>query len=107
MKTRSAAVLVVATVFLLATVPAFGDAAELFKSKCAMCHGPDGAGQTTMGKSLKLRDLKCAEVQKQSGEELEKMISNGKGKMPAYKSKLKEEEIDSLVKFIKAMGAKK
>src|SRR6185436_16132886 len=95
------------TLALLILTPAlYADAAELFKSKCAMCHGPDGAGQTAMGKSLKLRDLRSAEVQKQTAAELTKIISDGKGKMPAYKAKLKAEEIESLVKFIKAMEKK-
>jgi len=32
-------------------------AKDLFASKCAMCHGPDGSAQTTMGKNLKIRDF--------------------------------------------------
>jgi cytochrome c6 len=88
----------------IAPVAAFADdAAALFKSKCAMCHGADGSGDTPAGKSMKARDLRSAEVQKQSGEDLEKTINNGKGKMPAYKGKLKEAEIDALVKYIKTL----
>jgi mono/diheme cytochrome c family protein len=83
------------------------DGAALFKSKCAMCHGPDGKGQTAMGKNLKLKDLGSEEVQKMKGEELEKVIENGKGKMPAYKGKLTEPEIDALVKFIRTFAPKK
>src|SRR5262249_13477646 len=83
------------------------DGAALYKAKCAMCHGPDGKGETTMGKNLKVRNLGSEEVQKQKGEELEKVISDGKGKMPAYKGKLKEEEIDALVKFIRTFAPKK
>jgi len=79
------------------------DAGALYKSKCAMCHGPDGAGQTTMGKNLKLRDLRAAEVQKQTDAELVKWIADGKGKMPAYKAKLSAAEIDALVGFIRSI----
>jgi cytochrome c6 len=107
MNRRSVVSLLVITLAVFATVPAFADAAATYKAKCAMCHGPDGAGQTAMGKSLKLRDLRSDDVQKQSGEDLEKIISSGKGKMPAYKGKLPEAEIDGLVKFIKDMGKKK
>ena len=83
------------------------DAAAIYKSKCAMCHGADGKGETTMGKNLHLRNLGSEEVQKQKGEELEKIITNGKGKMPAYKGKLSEAEIDALVQFIRGFAPKK
>lgn len=38
-------------------------AKDLFAGKCAMCHGPDGSAQTTMGKNLKIRDFHSADVQ--------------------------------------------
>lgn len=79
------------------------DGAAIFKSKCAMCHGPDGAGQTTMGKNLKLKDLRSAEVQKLTDAQLGTMISNGKGKMPAYKGKLSAADIEALVGFIRSI----
>jgi mono/diheme cytochrome c family protein len=56
-----------------------------------------------MGKNLKLRDLRSAEVQKQTDAELVKWITDGKGKMPAYKGKLTPAEIDALVAFIRTL----
>ena len=90
---------------LLVVAPAIyaADGAATFKAKCAMCHGPDGAGQTTMGKNLKLRDLRSADVQKQTDADLVKWITDGKGKMPAYKGKLSAEEINALVAFIRTL----
>lgn len=89
-------------VTLIAAAPVLhADGAATYKSKCAMCHGPDGAGQTTMGKNLKLRDLRSADVQKQTDAEHVKMISDGKGKMPAYKGKLTPADIDAVVAFIR------
>lgn len=79
------------------------DGAAIFKAKCAMCHGPDGAGQTPMGKNLKLRDLRSADVQKQTDAELVKWITDGKGKMPAYKGKLTPADIDAVVAFIRTL----
>lgn len=75
---------------------------EIFKSKCASCHGPDGAGNTTMGKALKIRDLGSADVQEQSDDELSRIIAKGKGKMPAYDGKLKKEQIKEVVGYIRA-----
>ena len=98
---------VMALCCLIAAPAAFAgggpDGAAIYKSKCAMCHGPDGAGQTTMGKNMKLRDLRAADVQKQTDAELMKWIADGKGKMPAYKAKLSAAEIDALVGFIRSI----
>lgn len=76
-------------------------AAETYKAKCAMCHGENGKGETTMGKSMKLRDLGSADVQKLSDGDLQKIIADGKGKMPAYKGKISDADIDALVKHIR------
>jgi cytochrome c6 len=109
MKKMSVVFLVLAVVVLLtpAVFAAEPDGAAIYKSKCAVCHGADGKGQTTMGKNLHLKDLGSEDVQKLKGEELENIISKGKGKMPAYKDKLSEAEIDSLVTFIRSLAPKK
>ena len=80
--------------------------AALFKTKCAACHGPDGKGETAMGKANKLRDLSSPEVQKQSDAELTTIIENGKGKMPAYGKSLKPEQVKDLVGYIRSLGKK-
>ena len=96
----SLAVLVLALVFSTYT---FADGGSDFKAKCAACHGATGAGDTTMGKNLKIRDLGSADVQKQSDEELTTAIGKGKGKMPAYDGKLSKDQISDLVKHIRTL----
>jgi mono/diheme cytochrome c family protein len=81
-------------------------AVEIYKTKCASCHGPDGAGQTPAGKAMKVRDLRSAEVQKESDADLLKSISDGKGKMPAYKAKLSVADVASLVAYIRGLAKK-
>jgi len=76
--------------------------ADTFKAKCAMCHGPDGKGETAMGKKMGLKDLGSAEVQKMSDAELTGVITNGKDKMPKYEGKLTKEQIEEVVKFIRS-----
>jgi mono/diheme cytochrome c family protein len=83
------------------------DAAGLFKAKCVACHGADASGNTPMGKNLKIRDLRSAEVQAQSDAQLFKIISNGKGKMSAYGKSLSQEQIHQLVAFIREQGKKR
>ena len=97
--------IILATVVLLA-LPAMAagpDGAALFKGKCVACHGADGSGQTAMGKSMKLRDLKSDEVQKQTDLELMKIISGGKGKMPAYGKQMTEPDIQALIAHIRTL----
>ena len=59
------------------------DGAALFKAKCAMCHGPDGAGNTPMGKKLNVRDLRSAEVQKQPDADLMFLLLQCAPEVPA------------------------
>jgi cytochrome c6 len=94
---------------LMLTVPAAAladaapDGAAIFKSKCAICHGADGKGQTPTGRSLKVRDLSLKDVQKQSDAELQKIIADGKGAMPSFKSALDQASIDALIVFIRSL----
>jgi len=82
------------------------DGAAIYKSKCATCHGADGAGQTAVGKSMKLRDLRSAEVQKQTDVELTKVIAGGRGKMPAFGKQLTTADVAALVAYIHTLKAK-
>jgi cytochrome c6 len=84
------------------------DAPTLFKSKCATCHGADGGGNTTMGKSLGAKDLASADVQTQTDAQLTDSITNGMngGKMPAYKGKLTDNQIKGLVAYIRSLAKK-
>ncbi|HXH37988.1 MAG TPA: cytochrome c [Thermoanaerobaculia bacterium] len=82
-------------------VTVFADGAATYKTKCAACHGPDGSGQTPVGKNLKVKDLSSPEVQKLTDAELTKVLSEGKGKMPA--SKLSADDIKSVIGFVRGL----
>jgi len=82
------------------------DGAGDFKAKCAMCHGADGSGSTPTGKALKVRDLGAADVQAQTDAQLTEIVTNGKGKMPAYKGKLTGDQIKELIGFIRSLAKK-
>jgi len=77
------------------------DAASLFKSKCAGCHGADGTG-SAMGKKMGAHDFTSADVQKMSDTELTDTITNGKNKMPSYKS-LTADQVKGLVAYIRTL----
>lgn len=86
--------------------PAAGQGETIFKAKCASCHGPDGSGQTTMGKMMKLHDLKSAEVQSKSDAQLTDFIVKGKTPMPAYGSQLSKEQIKDVVAYLRELAKK-
>lgn len=81
-------------------------AEQLYKSKCSLCHADDGSGSSITGKQLGAKNLKSEEIQKMSDDELATAISKGKGKMPAFGSKLNEAQIKSLVAEIRHFAAK-
>lgn len=68
-----------------------------YKAKCAGCHGADGKGKEAM----KTRDLSSADVQKQSDADLTGIITNGKGKMPAYKT-MTPDQVKDMVAYIRS-----
>lgn len=92
----------------IAAVGARADEAseKLYKTKCAMCHSADGAGKTTIGTALKIRDLRSEDVQKQTDADLSRTIAKGKNKMPAFDDKLKKEQIEQLVCYVRELGKK-
>jgi len=102
MKNLTKAVLAVLAFTLVFSTWSLADsAADIYKAKCAACHGADGKGDTSMGKMMKIRDLGSADVQSQSDADLAKIITNGKGKMPKYEGKLTADQINDLVKYIR------
>lgn len=79
------------------------DAAALYKSKCASCHGADGKGETAIGKKMGVRDFHSPEVAKMKDAELIEVTTKGKAKMPAYGNKLTAEQIADLVKYVRSL----
>jgi cytochrome c6 len=89
----------VLSVILTISLPvhAQGDSAALYKSKCAMCHGADGA-------KMAGHDLSSADVQKKSDADLSAVIADGRPpRMPEFGDKLKPEEIKGLVDCIRTL----
>jgi len=86
--------------------PDSAEANATFRTKCAMCHGQDGAG-SAVGKSMNVPDLRSPVVQKLPDAELAQIISNGKGGMPPFKGSLSEDQIHDLVTHIRLLHQKK
>lgn len=79
---------------------------------CAMCHGPDGKGQTKMGTKLGIKDLTNPEIQaKLKDEDIFKSVKEGvtvegKKKMPGFSEKLNDQEIKELVPYVRTLVKK-
>jgi mono/diheme cytochrome c family protein len=100
-------ILVGLTIFAVpACLQAQSDAGKVFKTSCTLCHSDDGSGNSPTGKALKAKDLRSDEVQGKTDTELAETITKGKGKMPAFGSKLSADKIKSLVAYIRQLPKK-
>jgi mono/diheme cytochrome c family protein len=96
-----------ATVAVAASASGNDPGASTFEEHCATCHAPNGSGDTVVGKSMKIPDLRSPAVQSQPDTQLADVIANGKALMPGFKSSLSKDEIDALVKHVHLLAGKK
>ena len=105
---KTAIVLVISMLGLLAPAASRADGGELFERRCSSCHGKDGKGNTAIGKKKNLRALGSPEVQSLSDEELTRRIATGgesAERQHAFKDKgLSDDDIAQLVTFIRALA---
>ena len=102
---RNGTLAVLGLLSLSLAIPAIGQQTgeATYKAKCAMCHGPDGTGNTPVGKSMKLRSLKSPEDIKATDAELFKQTKSGVGKMQGYAGKLTDAQIQDVVTYIRTL----
>ena len=110
-------VAVLATGLCLVGVTARGvqaqDAKQQYEKSCNMCHGPAGKGDGPAGKMLKPPPADFATVLKGKADaDTAKIIKEG-GKavgksaaMPAFGSKLKDDQLQALVEYMKGFASK-
>ncbi len=101
--------LLVAGLFFAApTMPGAGkpQGTDLYKQKCAMCHGADGKGFAAL-KTPNFTDPKYQKSVKDK--DLVAIIKNGKKgtSMPAFADKLTQDEIQALVSYIRSLNSEK
>jgi mono/diheme cytochrome c family protein len=80
------------------------DVAKVFSANCKLCHAADGSGNSPSGKSLGAKDLRSAEIQNKTDQELTELIATGKGKMPAFGKKLQPDDIKQLVAYVRSLA---
>ncbi len=105
MKTTKIAMLVlVIAVALFILIPSLSwaeDGAALFKAKCAMCHGPDGAGKP----AVKAPSLVSDEVKAKSDVDIIKVVQTNPKHAPLAKA-LNEDQLKAIVADIRGLQKK-
>ncbi|HUO57561.1 MAG TPA: cytochrome c [bacterium] len=95
------------TAFALAAASDPPSGQKLFESKCSQCHGKDAKGVVKMAKVLKVDpamvDLTQGKAATMTSEDMAKTITNGNKKMPKFKGKLTDGQIQEVVSYLKSL----
>ena len=108
---RRAAVLASVAILLGATSPHRASAApdsaavSSYAARCASCHGVDGSGDTVVGRSAGIPDLRSSQVQSESDDKLADVIAKGAGPMPPFAATLSKDDITGLVAYVRTLPA--
>lgn len=75
-----------------------------YDKSCKACHGPDGTANPAIAKMMKVdvKDLKSAEVQASSDDDLKKVITDGKGKMKPVAT-VSGAALDNVVAYVRSL----
>jgi cytochrome c553 len=90
-------------VCLLAAMAQSADVKENWEKNCQKCHGPDGKGNTKMGRQSGVKDYTDPKVQAELNDEKamkaikEGIVEKDKKKMESYADKLSDDEIKALI----------
>ena len=105
-------IIITLTISILIAAPLCTRAADAktnWANNCAQCHGPNGKGDTKMGKMLGAMDLTDAKKQAsfsdaQAAAAIKEGIKqNGKTTMKAFGGKLTDDEIKALITYVRTL----
>src|ERR1039458_5996158 len=106
---KKAMLITVAACAVMVVSASAGDEKESWDKNCGRCHGPDGKGDTKMGKKLEIKDFTDAKVQAALKDDaILKAIKEGvkdgeKVRMKAVEG-LSDEEMKALVTYVRAFS---
>jgi cytochrome c6 len=86
---------------------AAADVKETWDKECAKCHGPDGKGDTKMGKKIDIKDFTDAKYQDSLKDDaMAKAIKDGvkdgdKTRMKGFGETLNADDIKALVAYVR------
>lgn len=84
--------------------PAMGK--PIYETNCLMCHGARGKGDGFIGATLRPPpgDLTGPQARAKSDKDLLTVIQDGRGAMPPWKTRLKEQDIQNVLAHIRSLG---
>ncbi len=88
---------------VFALLPALAEAPDgraLYDQKCSMCHGKDGVAKAPAKGSANFNDQ--AWQKKTTAADIEKIIQDGKGKMPKVGKSLQPDQVKAIAEYVKA-----
>jgi cytochrome c5 len=82
------------------------DGKAIYGKLCVSCHGVDGKGNPAMTKVFGEKELNIVdpETTKKSDDELLKVITQGKGKMPASGKNLSKQEQKQILDHVRSLA---
>lgn len=105
MKSTSRMQAALAAMLLLSGAMGFAQTGEAtYKAKCAMCHGALGMPNPGIAKNMGVRPASDPAVKAESVAEMIAITTNGKAKMPAFKTKLSDAEIKVSVDYFRSLA---
>ncbi len=94
---------------VLAAVVAFAgsmcfaeDGGAIYKSKCAMCHGPTGTPSAGMAKAMGIKPVSDPSIQALTVSQIVSTVKNGKGKMHAVAG-LTDPQVQAVAAYFKTL----
>lgn len=72
-----------------------------YKARCKVCHGEDGVPKDFAKGSPAFNDQAWKEAT--SMEAIEKVVAQGRGRMPAFQNKLTPEEVKAVSAYLKTL----
>jgi mono/diheme cytochrome c family protein len=78
----------------------------IYETNCLMCHGASGKGDGFIGATLRPTpaDLTGPRARATSDKDLLTVIQDGRAAMPAWKTRLKEQDIQNVLAHIRSLG---
>jgi mono/diheme cytochrome c family protein len=75
--------------------------AQVFAANCASCHGATGTPNAAMARSMGIPDF--ATIAASPDSVFVRAITSGKGRMPAYGTRLQPAQVRALVAYVKSL----
>lgn len=110
MKTRTLVSLAAGLLLATSALRLAADVQEDWNTRCALCHGKDGAAQTRAARLCGAKDLTKADYQKTFtddklfGDLKGGLTVDGKVKMKPFQDKLGDDQIKALIAYVRTLA---